>query len=477
MRRFFLSVYFRLQSTRPVWGATCQTHSDFVEPGISIHAPAWGATSRKRLQISQAAISIHAPAWGATMRQKHLRLLLPISIHAPAWGATLVCNLYVTFNSFQSTRPRGARPHPVLSDSQNTPFQSTRPRGARLSAHRKRISTRRFQSTRPRGARLSRWSFLSRLSLFQSTRPAWGRDDKAERSGRCPCNFNPRAPHGGATKSDCLMLFSSSFQSTRPAWGRDYGRSGQALAYPISIHAPRMGARHMSAPSAAAQSPFQSTRPAWGRDALMPKGCSCRSDFNPRAPHGGATWARLHVYMVFFISIHAPRMGARHSLRGKRNRRKTFQSTRPAWGRDIRRLRTPLALPYFNPRAPHGGATHVPACAFSANLDFNPRAPHGGATAFVPLRSGFGDISIHAPRMGARREDYLTLPPLIQFQSTRPAWGRDPSSPTRTASSRNFNPRAPHGGATYGIGEPSRADRYFNPRAPHGGATGLENGV
>ena len=33
-----------MQSTRPVWGATCQTHSDFVEPGISIHAPAWGAT-------------------------------------------------------------------------------------------------------------------------------------------------------------------------------------------------------------------------------------------------------------------------------------------------------------------------------------------------------------------------------------------------------------------------------------------------
>ena len=78
---------------------------------VSIHAPAWGATCAefycKRILKD---VSIHAPAWGATMLIQVTRSCGHVSIHAPAWGATPTCVGRRKRPSFQSTRPRGARP-------------------------------------------------------------------------------------------------------------------------------------------------------------------------------------------------------------------------------------------------------------------------------------------------------------------------------------------------------------------------------
>ena len=155
----------------------------------------------------------------------------------------------------------------------------------------------------------------------------------------------------------------------------------------------------------------------------------------------------LAIGAVFHISIHAPRMGARRISRGSYPCRWSFQSTRPAWGRDVE-----------------------PPTRTARKEDFNPRAPHGGATK------------------GGRRTAES-----VAFQSTRPAWGRDPLQSPPAATAANFNPRAPHGGATgdgdslwhersISIHAPRMGARrsrsrgtiqkkYFNPRAPHGGAT------
>ncbi len=62
-------------------------------------------------------VSIHAPAWGATCLRVVQYNVYEVSIHAPAWGATDAMDALTGVVEFQSTRPRGARPHlwcPVL---------------------------------------------------------------------------------------------------------------------------------------------------------------------------------------------------------------------------------------------------------------------------------------------------------------------------------------------------------------------------
>ena len=215
--------------------------------------------------------------------------------------------------------------------------------------------------------------------------------------------FNPRAPHGGATSSLPYLCYS----------------------HRISIHAPRMGARPPHSGSGRSSCQFQSTRPAWGRDAPCLLQLYHTKDFNPRAPHGGATMRAMRPDADNLISIHAPRMGARRMLSPLWRVPAEFQSTRPAWGRDTTGHPTPRPSYDFNPRAPHGGATYLCVETFHCFA-----------------------ISIHAPRMGARRNASYKNSPVFGFQSTRPAWGRDARFRAARAACGDFNPRAPHGGAT-----------------------------
>src|SRR5699024_4453781 len=101
--------------------------------------------------------------------------------------------------------------------------------------------------------------------------------------------FNPRAPRGGATTVNAERY----------------------AADPVSIHAPRVGARLRRALIWHPQQEFQSTRPAWGRDGADAAGNGRRVRFNPRAPRGGATPLPVALGDAQVVSIHAPRVGAR----------------------------------------------------------------------------------------------------------------------------------------------------------------------
>src|SRR5690625_5215274 len=57
-------------------------------------------------------------------------------------------------------------------------------------------------------------------------------------------------------------------------------------------------------------------------------------------------------------------------------------------------------------------------------------------------------VSIHALRVGARRSGTYWSLRLTQFQSTRPAWGRDHRPAEPPCTSDCFKPRAPREGAT-----------------------------
>ena len=209
------------------------------------------------------------------------------------------------------------------------------------------------------GARLDAPAFGNFHWTFQSTRPAWGRDQCFIRSSEIFGHFNPRAPHGGATSVLLIVVQLHVFQSTRPAWGRDVHPAHLRHLLRISIHAPRMGARHGRTWISHGMVQFQSTRPAWGRDPRSGLRLQAVPYFNPRAPHGGATDTEAITRRMALISIHAPRMGARRARSDWHWYTRGFQSTRPAWGRDQACLTVQIPTVNFNPRAPHGGATSL----------------------------------------------------------------------------------------------------------------------
>ena len=142
------------QSTRPRGARHVGLKTLARTYGVSIHAPAGGATDLYKSSMPACSVSIHAPAGGATTSRRGLqpirqtfqstrprgarrqivgglRKISLVSIHAPAGGATGISNVLIFQPMFQSTRPRGAR-HALKSDIPSSfMFQSTRPRGAR----------------------------------------------------------------------------------------------------------------------------------------------------------------------------------------------------------------------------------------------------------------------------------------------------------------------------------------------------------
>ena len=203
--------------------------------------------------------------------------------------------------------------------------------------------------------------------------------------------------------------------------GRDAAEEVARLDLAISIHAPAWGAT-VEAGRCKLELIFQSTRPAWGRDTLRDWSTPPCSHFNPRAPHGGATTCLASGCRSLVISIHAPRMGARHTLQRYLTPQVLFQSTCPAWGathwswcsqykvsisihvprvgRDLRYLHN---IPYY--------------------WDFNPRA-RVGRDPFRLFRYRMRYIFQSTRPRGARPKPFLSILPNGLFQSTRPRGAR-----------------------------------------------------
>ena len=112
----------------PAWSAQLQFQSTLPrgerQPGYRKHKEGtyFNPRSREGSDESEVVaiaanpkISIHAPARGATSRMERHGRNQQISIHAPARGATFHTHLLsLSIRAFQSTLPRGERPHRFL---------------------------------------------------------------------------------------------------------------------------------------------------------------------------------------------------------------------------------------------------------------------------------------------------------------------------------------------------------------------------
>ena len=160
-------------------------------------------------------VSIHAPTRGATYRVRHTANAKDVSIHAPTRGATWATPLEVACCPFQSTRPRGARLDFYREKARNIVSIHAPTRGATRALGVKSVNcvsihapTRgatalsrifllwnMFQSTRPRGARPAATAGYNIPPRFNPRAHA-GRDSDSPRSRRRDFCFNPRA-HAG----------------------------------------------------------------------------------------------------------------------------------------------------------------------------------------------------------------------------------------------------------------------------------------
>ncbi len=99
-----------------------------------------------------------------------------VSIHAPAWGATSSRRTTPWTCDCFNPRARVGRDEATdISTVLSAKFQSTRPRGARPEVIRLTAYVKsEFQSTRPRGARRPECRFRSVRSIVSIHAPAWG---------------------------------------------------------------------------------------------------------------------------------------------------------------------------------------------------------------------------------------------------------------------------------------------------------------
>ena len=163
--------------------------------------------------------------------------------------------------SFQSTRPRGARP-PRLDYQQTVHCFNPRAHVGRDQTHHQyqyrqlvsihaptwgatRISpiltlTTWFQSTRPRGARLISFSYFSSVRRF-NPRAHVGRDAFAE-AYNLDVLVSIHAPTWGATETQLTLAESDGVSIHAPTWGATFNLIPVVYPYQVSIHAPTWGA-------------------------------------------------------------------------------------------------------------------------------------------------------------------------------------------------------------------------------------------
>ena len=185
-----------------------------------------------------------------------------------------------------------------------------------------------------------------------------------------------------------------------------------------------------------------------GRDSNIASILRISLNFNPRAPCGGATL--IHLATLGHHANFNPRApcGGATGFSVLSVCILPFQSTRPVRGRDCPVFLCCSHASYFNPRAPCGGATAVGGNV-NLNADISIHAPRAGARHSKPASSSFcslfqstrpvrgrdgnlsmsfgidAEISIHAPRAGARQTTAHKYKVIYGFQSTRPVRGRD----------------------------------------------------
>ena len=168
--------------------------------------------------------------------------IFDVSIHAPARGATYIKDILTNENTFQSTRPRGAR-HAC---------------GIIAPHHAK------FQSTRPRGARHHRLQFGGRDIAVSIHAPARGATIDRHVAEAARERVSIHAPARGATRFEGAIGRRQKFQSTRPRGARPGVIWPRYRCLMFQSTRPR-GARPLQSWNKLAEFMFQSTRPRGAR--------------------------------------------------------------------------------------------------------------------------------------------------------------------------------------------------------------------
>ena len=127
-------------------------------------------------------------------------------------------------------------------------------------------------------------------------------------------------------------------------------------------------------------------------------------------------------WLSHWISTHAPLAGRDNSLACASRSRSLFQPTRPLRGATTDAARPPVALLYFNPRAPCG-ARHDDEHRNDQYYQISTHAPLAGRDSIALRISSIGSISTHAPLAGRDGRTLTALQPDGTFQPTRPLRG------------------------------------------------------
>ena len=223
-------------------------------------------------------------------------------------------------------------------------------------------------------------------------------------------DFNPRSPRGGATLSLLLRWLAFGISIHAPHEGeRQMPRHKPAVALTISIHAPHEGERHFMAGRDNAhlyfnpRSPrggatlhgwagqctplFQSTLPTRGSDRRQAGNQDRNRAISIHAPHEGERpRSPPSDFCAIGISIHAPHEGERPIRSAFRQSYTGFQSTLPTRGSDALLKAEIENMTEISIHAPHEGERQWCKPMYNIAIRyFNPRSPRGGATGRVLL--------------------------------------------------------------------------------------------
>ena len=278
-----------------------------------------------------------------------------------------------------------------------------------------------FQSTLPvGGATVIGWSSSLTISISIHA-PRGGSDSFMVALDVEGMDFNPRSPWGERLCLHAFPLIADVFQSTLPVGGATLALQELCCLVNISIHAPRGGSDHRSAPRPDTPYDFNPRSP-WGERPMHQIVPVSRFRFQSTLPVGGATTSFRQTKKSQSISIHAPRGGS-----------------------DIDDFRECGGQKNFNPRSPWGERPWLRPPSRPGSCDFNPRSP-------------WGERLVHG----------AVLVPLLRFQSTLPVGGATVVFSNWSLVVR-FQSTLPVGGATGGGGGGGR--RYgISIHAPRGGS-------
>ena len=192
---------------------------------------------------------------------------MEVSIHAPARGATKKrLNSFPPSISFQSTRPRGARPHSLEAQEMIGQFQSTRPRGARQDRSARQRKGPRVSIHAPvRGATRRRpFRTTPRRACF-NPRARAGRDVGVGDEALAALLFQSTRPCGARPSLIMTAAAARSVSIHAPVRGATLGGGSLLDSYRVSIHAPVRGATGLGVERLLVELEFQSTRPCGAR--------------------------------------------------------------------------------------------------------------------------------------------------------------------------------------------------------------------